>query len=512
MNNGAQTSGKVFGFLKRTVTDANFLVIVFIIAYAIFFSYYTILKHNAFQTSAYDLGIYMQSLWNTIHGNGLFYTTLWEGSRFAAHFEPILFFILPIYAAFPKAETLLILQSVILALGALPVYWLARDELGKKAGVVFAAAYLLYPALHGVNSFDFHGSALAIPVLLFCFYAFKKGRYPLSIFLAILAMMCKENVSLVIFTMGLYWLWEARKGSSMRLENRWLPREPEIRYSLLLTCMGLVWFILAVFVIIPAFSPSGEFAFLGKYSLSLDILFFDEDVKLLYLVSLLAPLLFTSLLHPVLLIGLPILAQNMFTDYNDMYTIYNQHPSLLIPWVFIAGIYGTKWLLNFKGKVVQSTLKKFLWLISVSAIIFVLLLSPSPISLEKEMPSSIHHHEILNQIIELIPEEASIFTQNDIFLHVCQREHAYSTLVQYGKLEFFEYYLFPVSIEAQTIPRANIEAFDYILADSTTSQSIFEWADQVSLDRIESEYGIYAQGDGIILYQFGYTGEPIVIE
>ncbi len=512
MNNGSQTSNKIFSFVKRTVTDANFLVIVLIIAYAVFFSYFTILKHDAFQTSAYDLGIYMQSLWNTLNGNGLFYTTLWEGSRFAAHFEPILFFILPIYAAFPKAETLLILQSVILALGALPVYWLARDELGKRAGVVFAAAYLLYPALHGVNSFDFHGSALAIPILLFCFYAFKKGRYLLCVFLAILAMMCKENVSLVIFTMGLYWLWEARRKSTLHLENKWLPREPEVRYSLLLTCMGLVWFVLAVFVIIPAFSPSGEFAFMGKYSLSLDILFFNEGTKLLYLVSFLAPLLFASLLHPVSLIGLPILAQNMFTDYKYMYSIYNQHPSLLIPWVFIAGIYGTKWLISIRTKVEQSVLKKFLLLIFITTIIFTLLLSPSPISLDKEMPVAIRHHKILEQVIELIPKEAFVFTQNDIFPHLCQRENAYSVLVEYGKLEFFEYYLFPVSIEGEEHQWKHNGNYDYILADSTTLQSIFEWADQTSLDRIESEYGIYAQGDGIILYRLGYTGEPITFE
>ena len=31
------------------------------------------------------------------------------------------------------------------------------------------------------------------------------------------------------------------------------------------------------------------------------------------------------------------------------------------------------------------------------------------------------------------------------------------------------------------------------------------------MERLEREYGIYAQGDGVYLYKRGYVGEPILL-
>ena len=45
---------------------------------------------------------------------------------------------------------LLVAQAVAVALGALPVFWLARKHLGsERAALGFALAYLLYPAAGG---------------------------------------------------------------------------------------------------------------------------------------------------------------------------------------------------------------------------------------------------------------------------------------------------------------------------------------------------------------------------
>lgn len=474
--------------------------------YTAYFSYYTILNHYSFHTYAYDLGIYMQSLWTTLHGDGLFYTALWEGSRWGSHFEPIMLFILPLYAIFPRAETLLILQSLVLALGALPIYWIARDELGGKAGVAFAALYLLYPALHGVNHFDFHGSALAITPLLFSFYMFRNKRYKWGMALAVLAMMCKENVPLVVIFMGLYWLWEERESVKSCLRRKSFPKEREIIFPSLLILGGIVWFLVAVLVIIPYFSPEGSFVYSQRYETPLHSLFVDADMKVLYLFYLLAPLCFTSLLHHVVLIGLPILAQNLFASGSGMYVITNQHSSILIPWLFIASIYGVKWLV-VKRRVIYARLP---YVLLPVLLIAVLLLSYSPISLIHDMPQVTPHDEALDQVIELIPENASIYTQNDIFPHVCHRLHAYSTLTT-ERTNFFEYYQFPVSQEGKLYHWKYSGSYDYILVDSTTRFSAFKQADEESLNRLMREYGIYAQGDGIYLYKRGYEGEPLVI-
>jgi len=484
--------------LQKFARKPVFIIVILMTIYATYFSYYTILKHYTFHSFAYDLGIFMQSMWTTLHGHGILYTSVSQSSNLSWHFMPILFLILPLYAAFPKAETLLVLQSVVLALGALPIYWIARDELGAKVGVAFAGLYLLYPALHGVNSFDFHPVALAIPILLFCFYMFKEKRYKWGMILAVLAMMCKENVPLVIIFMGFYWLWIARKENISQLKWKGLPRKREVLYPLCLSILGAIWFVLAINVIIPHFSLTGEYPYFSRYGTG-DIfgnLFTDANAKLWYLFYLFGPLAFTSLLNlPALLIGLPIFAQNLLTPHVDQCNIVFHYSALLIPWIFIASIYGVKWLSTVHGRSIEAIRTRFLFILLPSAVVMALLISPSPIALNQTMPKLTSHDAILEQAIGLIPEDASVYTQNDRFPHVCERIHAYVHLPRAG-LNFFEFY------------NGN---YEYILADSTSEQCFLDWGTKESLDRLEREYGIYAEGDGVYLYKKGYEGEPLVL-
>ena len=72
---------------------------------------------------------------------------------------------------------LLVVQAVAIALGAVPVYWLARKHLGSAhAGVGFALAYLLYPATGWLTLNEFHPVALATPLLLFAFWYLDEDR------------------------------------------------------------------------------------------------------------------------------------------------------------------------------------------------------------------------------------------------------------------------------------------------------------------------------------------------
>ena len=464
--------------------------------YAAYFSYYTILKHHTYHSFAYDLGFFTQYMWSTLHGHGLFYSSILQSPCFAWHFQPILFLVLPLYALLPQAETLLVLQSLIMPMGALPVYWLARDELGARVGVAFAGLYLLYPALHGVNSFDFHPVALAIPILLFCFYAFKTKRYRWGMVLAVLAMMCKENVALVVIAMGFYWLWTARKRDLRRLDWSGLPRNREIVYPLCLSAIGAIWFVVAVGVLIPHYSLTGVYPWFERYGYTnvLDNVFADAAVKAQYLSHLFSPLAFTSLLNPAsLLIGLPIFAQNLLTGHIDQCRIVFHYSSLLIPWLFVASIYGVKWLSTVQGRTIEAIHKRLLYILLPSTLVAALLISPSPIALDRAMPRVTSHHMVMQEAIGLIPENASVYTQNDRFPHICQRVHAYVHLPKPG-LNLFEYYG---------------GDYDYILADSTSEQCMLHWGSQASLDRLEREYGVYAEGDGVYLYKRGYEGEPL---
>ena len=70
----------------------------------------------------------------------------------------------PIYWLFPRVETLLILQSLALAGGVLPLAaMILRRGGGRTAAIIFSLAWLLSPTLQNMNLENFHPEVLAAP-------------------------------------------------------------------------------------------------------------------------------------------------------------------------------------------------------------------------------------------------------------------------------------------------------------------------------------------------------------
>ncbi|HEY4908025.1 MAG TPA: DUF2079 domain-containing protein, partial [Methylomirabilota bacterium] len=99
--------------------------------YAVIFSFITVTRHLTLQTHALDLGYYVQLTWNLARGAGP-WVSLPEMHAWGDHFSPIMYLFVPAFWVAPGAIPLLIAQSVALALGALPVFWLAARRLGDE--------------------------------------------------------------------------------------------------------------------------------------------------------------------------------------------------------------------------------------------------------------------------------------------------------------------------------------------------------------------------------------------
>ena len=77
---------------------------------------------------------------------------------------------------------LLVLQSVAIALGAIPAFLVARDHLASDvAGLAYAALWLLAPAVQGANLADFHTVALAAPTRTQLLKLLDDPRYKIRI-------------------------------------------------------------------------------------------------------------------------------------------------------------------------------------------------------------------------------------------------------------------------------------------------------------------------------------------
>src|SRR4030095_1000945 len=96
-----------------------------------------------------------QAVWATAHGHPLAITNIQgeQVSRLGSPRDPILVALAALWWICPSPSMLLAAQAIAVALGALPVFWLARKHLSsERAGLGFALAYLVYPPTPWVHT------------------------------------------------------------------------------------------------------------------------------------------------------------------------------------------------------------------------------------------------------------------------------------------------------------------------------------------------------------------------
>ncbi len=201
------------------------------------YSLFSLIPHFTFRTFAFDLGIYDQIIWLASHGLPLFSSIL-DYHPWGDHLTPSLLVLVPLYWVWDGAAILLLFQAFFAAFGALPIFLLARKRLKDNlAALVIAFAYLSFFGVQNALSFDFHPIVLATTLLawLFWFYEEKKwfGFWPVLL----LFMGLQENFALTTVALGVYFFlkdknWKVGLGTSL---------------------LGIVWFWIAVWVIIPHF-------------------------------------------------------------------------------------------------------------------------------------------------------------------------------------------------------------------------------------------------------------------
>ena len=189
----------------RQTWPPTLAVIIATAVYAVVATVYAINQHHNLGTTIFDLAIYDNIFWQTIHGRPLGTTLIATGYHTAAHFDPLLVILSPIYLFHQRAELLLGLQSVWLASSAIPLYLAARRELGKPwYAVVLACTLLLYPALHGANFYDFHSLSLVAPLFLWAIYFIETNAARKYWFVLALMLITREDIPLLACFIGAY--------------------------------------------------------------------------------------------------------------------------------------------------------------------------------------------------------------------------------------------------------------------------------------------------------------------
>ena len=180
--------------------------------YSVYFSVVTVTYHRNGNTSTYDLGILQNVVYNSTYfsfSDPLFKVSPIrgpEGGHFSLHATFIAFAIAPIYRLAPRAETLLILQSVLCGAGAIPLFLIARRRLSPWIACALAYSYVLYPPLHGANLYDFHFLTLAPFFILLTAYGLESRRPILTAVSLVLALSVREDIGLGLGLLGAFYV------------------------------------------------------------------------------------------------------------------------------------------------------------------------------------------------------------------------------------------------------------------------------------------------------------------
>ena len=336
------SSQPAFHWLERHATAVLWtLVALYVAAYgttcAIKYAYYL---YNDF-----DLAIFTQAVSGVRHG------TLFSSIRgmhwLGDHSSLNLFLLVPLYAVFPSALTLLFVQTASLAVGALPLYRLGRLQLGSRsAALMLAAAYLLYPALGYTNLFEFHPEVLSTSALIATFVFLIEGRLAATLGFAFLALLGKEDVALVVLGLALYALLRRRPGDwrfaaglaglalgSLAMSFLWLKPAyamGEASYGDMYRDWGKTPFQVAFNVLKRPLDAAGQLvSTLGDIP--------DSLAKLRFHLELLLPFGLLPLLAPeALLVAFPILAEHLLSWRALQHDITHQYTALLTPFYAVA--------------------------------------------------------------------------------------------------------------------------------------------------------------------------------
>lgn len=405
------------------------IVIGLSILYTVFLSTMSVLQHEGLKTQMNDLGNADQALWAAANGD-IFMTQSndMDGklrSRIGVHANFIFYPLSLLYIVWPEPRLLLVLTSIACAAAGIGLYAIARHRMGDTLwSVIPAAVFLFSPIVHDSNLYDFHIITIAAALFVWVFWAFDTDRYKAGWALLILLLLCNEDMALVTLMFGIY-----------------LSLNVSRRKGLSIIAFSLFYFILVIYVVVPLFNEGGSlsklegytnrYSWLGSNPTEIFLSLFKRPLPVikhimqpdrlrLPIYLLISGGVVGLRAWPVLLISMPqilaaLLANNVWmTRITGTYYWMISEAIIVVACILAA----EKHMKNRKGRIPYHLLY-----IGIVTIILSVILSPLPHGIFSSWDNYVINHEpkTLDEVIGIIPKDASVCVQNNLGPHLSQR-------------------------------------------------------------------------------------------
>jgi len=431
------------------------VIIAGAIGFAVTVSILTIRRHHKLGSAAYDLGIFNNLFYNALIGHPFrCYVQVPGGdwSSLQAHAELSIFFFLPFYAIAPRAETILVLQAVCVAAGAIPLYLMAKRRISQLAAFCLAAAYLLYAPAHSGIFYDFHFQPVATPFLLWAFYFLDtKKNLPFAIFF-IIALGCREDISVMLTVAGAFVMLSGYRPLA----------------GFIVAGLSALYFVTIKFAIMPHFGswwfqdmykdlfPAGDTTFGGVIKTLLTNPLFVLGTllttsKALHLLKIMLPLAFIPVRRVWLWVGFipAILFTILTTGYDPTTATSFQYVYYWVPFIFAATPIALASIRKQSGKtreaaaiaamVLATLVTSYNWGVFFQRTGFVAAWGP----LDLKPLTEAEHKKLaaLRELAAMAPREASISVSESENPHVSNRPKVYALRTGHYDAEYVLYRL-----------------------------------------------------------------------
>jgi len=393
---------------------------VFIVAAYSLLSFY---RHWHFQSGAFDLGVFDQSIWHYSRFEKPDSSLTGLPNILADHFHPALMLLAPLYWILPKAETLLFAQAVLLMLPIFPIFFFGRKRFGDIPAICFSASYSILWGIQLAAEFDFHEISLAVPLIAFSIYFIDQKRWRSFFICSFLLLTVKEDMCLLVAFFGIYLL-----------------SQKEFKKGLATMIVGILAFWLEMNVLMPYFAEGHPYKFwsfsqLGSGPLEalktcltqpwlvLKILF-SNQTKVITMFCIFAPFLMMAFFSPWILLTVPLICERMLSTGSCYWVINYHYTAVISPVVTCASADGlfrlSKYLRN------ETTRKKVILLLSgLCLLLNVAVLRKMPI---RKVLKPVYYRLTdvdlaAPRALALIPDNASVLAQDTIVPHLSHRSH-----------------------------------------------------------------------------------------
>ncbi len=447
----------------NTVRTHRFAFLMAFLFTAVFF-WLNQRQYLTFQLRSPDADRFIQAIWNTAQGN-LLYSTIKEGSILKNHFSPYMALLTPFLWLVPDPRILFFIQVVGFATAGLLLYKIVYDKYPQIAPW-FLLAFLLNHDLHQVALFELRRITLAIPYLALIAYSLHAKNRRLLLLGIFFALLCKEEVGLIVFGVGLFFLL---------IERDW-------RWGIPIAILGAGWFVTMQQLVIPAFGdgnypPIGYYAAWGKNLPEIvknivtqpirvmQTMFDAASLKPLWHTALAVAIFLPLLGAEYLLIVLPILGVMLLASDPDMHSLDRWYMTSILPFLFAAIGTGLTRLPKRWARTAVVTLL-------LTTIITYWFYSPAPLAKHYEpyRYQLTERHQQAWQLLAQLPDDAAVSAQVAFTAQVAQRDILF--LYPWNELDDMEvdYILLAEGMNAYpfTIPDLHWEIVN-LLADPTTA-------------------------------------------